>query len=277
MTAGGKGGWGVRAVLRYLFGACYLAFVVLGGLGVVHFAGLGRAARPDGWYWGLLVVLLMVLVGVFGLVLLVGAARVRRRLPGPTVAAAPSGRPATGFPRSPFLLGARVAFGGTALAVLLLAAALLFREGQRPAGWVALLLALGAGWLAATVVLGRVRPGGLWLTHDGLEYRKDTLRWSVPWAEVAAVRAEPDALTAGDVREVLVPSDPVLLWLRPGASPTVSGPGWARRAAPPGSLRIDGYHLAGAPVLVEMIEECLAQPRLRERLGTEHSLPRRAR
>lgn len=267
----------MRGAVRLLFGAVYLLLGCAGVGGLVSLSGPRRPPWPD-WYWQLLLALFLITVAVTGLVVLVVAPCVQRHRTGPVLGAAPSGLPATGFPRSPFSVVIHVTALVAGFGLLVLLACGMWRLGQYGGAWLAAGLAAGAGWMVVRVMIGRVRPGGLWLTRRGVEYRKDALRWSVPWSAVAGVAAAPQAVSFwDDPRELLYPSDPVMVRLRPDTAATVMGPRWAQRQSPPDSLRIDSYHLAGGTSLItEMIEECLTHPRVREHLGTVHSLPRRA-
>jgi hypothetical protein len=121
---------------------------------------------------------------------------------------------------------------------------------------VLLLVAVASATPLVGVVLGRVAPGGLYLTPAGLEQRREAVSWSVPWDHVAGVvPGEPLALTLAGP-----PPVPVVrtrwLWQR---EPT--GPG--------GGIAVDSRYLAEDPTVVaELVARCIVDPALRARMGT---------
>lgn len=249
-------GIGARAWLSHLVrGAGYAGFVVIGVLGV-FFVASGEIDRPvAGWFF--------VLLGMLGIVGLVGVGQqawfVRNR-PGVALGAAPSGRPATVVLRSAFTTGMSIAVSG-ALAVFFAAAT-------------GALLVAGSGWLALTGLMtailvwplvpaarGQVRAGGLYLTTEGIEHRRDAVLWSLPWSAVTGA----------------VPGEPVALVLdgRPGVE-TTSTTRWVwnrEPRAPSGVVGVDCRTLGLDGVLVAAaLNTALAHPERRADLGTGTSL-----
>lgn len=141
-------------------------------------------------------------------------------------------------------------------------------------------------WPVAVVLIGKIKPGGLWLTPVGLEYRKEAVSWTLPWPDVDRIDpAEPGVQTgalpyASGTKVAAV--QPLVLALRLEVLAEVRRTVWwiwSRECrVPPGRVCIDCFDLAGGRQLItETIERHLSYPRLREQLGTEWSLPRTAR
>lgn len=230
------------------YGLIYLALAALGAL---------LLAYADGESPALLSGLLLLLVSAAGFVLVGFDWWYPRHRAGVALATAPSGQPATAFPRSPvptvmstalpLLLAAWAGLGvlivdGAAARVVLAALALLFL------------------WPLAPVVMGRVAPGGLYLTPAGIEHRKEAVTWSLGWDQVTgAVPGEPLAVTLSGPAPARTASTRVL---------------WQREPdSPPGVLALDSRYLAAdATVIAAVVARCVAQPELRARLGTPESV-----
>jgi hypothetical protein len=241
---------GAPAVVARLIGLALLA-----ALGVYAVQHEGSATVV---FFGLLLIICVsfaVLAGLFNLWF-------SGHRPAPVTAVAPSGRPAVFFRRSSFavvmgLLGS-VALGAWCVA----AAVALYRNGLAVLALPFAVAALLLAWAVLVAVRGMIKPGGLWLTEAGVEYRNEAMSWAVGWPDVLAV----------------VPDEPVLLHLRPGGPPVVHRTvGWIWNRESPvaeGFLSINSTHLAGgAAVVSAMIEHYRTAPPLRKRLGTAESLP----
>jgi hypothetical protein len=265
-----------RQVLRGIFGVVYGLMAVVGLWGVL---GGGPTVAGDP-------VLLLSAVGILGLGagglgLLLVEPWVDRHPRSPVLGAAPSGAPALCFLRSPVrhLVSALVllwfALWSAALAVIVL--------GRGQPGWAALwgLGAVGLLWMLATLVTGRRRPGGVWLTRAGVEYRKDAVGWAVPWTQVETVLSDRAEWKKPPLTPVLVRVQGIVLVVRGGATvPVQRSMRWSRdeqHGLPERYLAVSCFGLAGGQqVVVETIERYLAHPAARDQLGTEWSLPRRA-
>lgn len=222
------------------YGLGYLVLAILGA-GMVGYAG----DRDLGLMFGSL----LLLIAAGGLVLVGFDWWYAGHRPGVTTATAPSGLPATAFLRSRVPLAMSVV-----VPVLLVAWSLV---GLVVTGsWLFLLpAALFASPLVA-VVRGRVAPGGLYLTQEGIEQRKEAVSWSLPWDGVEGV----------------VPGEPLALPLtRPSPEPVVRTR-WLWQREPrglPGVLAVDSRYLAADPVVVAaVIGRCVADPATRARMGT---------
>ena len=79
-----------------------------------------------------------------------------------------------------FCLAFRAVWAGT-LAVVL--------YGHGHGVWASVLVALAVVflWAVAVVPSGRCKPGGLWLTPDGLEYRKEAVSWTLAWSDLDGI------------------------------------------------------------------------------------------
>jgi len=268
-----------RLLLRLLFGIGYIL------LGLIAAALLGSASAEPGRYILTFSGALLGLVGVVGIVVILFIPLFDRFRPEPVIGTAPSGASATCFRRSPFMVATGVAmvlgFGCwlAALAVVL--------HGTGHDVW-ASLVALGAAgslWLLVPVATGKVKPGGLWITPSGLEYRREAVSWNLRWSELDGLEYPPEKWTVIGILPSTggrpVPVDPVVLRLDLGARLDVQrrlGRLWNRECVMPhGLVCVDCFDVAGGPLLIaETIERYLAYPGQREQLGTEWSLPRRA-
>ena len=274
------GGARRRLVLRLLFGVGY------GLLGLLGAGLLGSASgkpEPDR-YIPAFSGALLVLVGVGGLALILFIPAFARFRPGPVVGTAPLGASATFFGRSPFM----VATGVLMLLALVcwLAALAVVLHGYGHDVWASLVALCAAGllWPLVPVATGKVKPGGLWITRSGLEYRREAVSWNLSWSALDGLEYPPGTWTVIGVLPSTggrpVPVDPVVLRLEPGARLDVQRTArvWNRECRmPDGLVCVDCFDLAGGPVLIaETIEHYLAYPGRREQLGTEWSLPRRA-
>ena len=116
--------------------------------------------------------------------------------PGPVLSTAPTGAPAMFFRRSPFMTVVSVVF---CLAFAVWAGALavvLYGHGHGVWASVPAPLAGVLLWPVAVLLTGRIKPGGLWLTPVGLEYRKEAVSWTLPWPDVDRIDpAEPGVQT----------------------------------------------------------------------------------
>jgi len=233
-------------------------YVLMGVLGV---GLLMDDDGPDKTPIAALTAALLLVIAVGGLVMISFGPWFENHRPDPVLATAPSGAPATFFPRSWFRIVLSVVLSVALAGWLVAAAGTLYGSGH--AGWALLVvvLALVLLWPVAVVATGKVQPGGLWLTPTGLEHRDAAVSWAVPWPDVRAV----------------VAAEPVQLELRPDAEPTRSRTvRWIWDQAgriPAGRLGFASSDLAGGgPQIVAMIAYYLAEPPLREQLGTAESL-----
>jgi hypothetical protein len=224
-----------------------LGYLLLGavGAGLVGYTG---DRTP-----GLLLGLLLLPLAVLGLVLVGFDSWYVRHRPGVTVATAPSGRPATAFLRSPV----PTAMSAATPALLALWSLLGCVLADGPVARVLLaLLAVGLATPLVAVVRGRVAPGGLFLTSEGIEHRKEAVTWSVPWDDVSGV----------------VPGEPLALTVRGApAEQRTTRVLWRREVrAPGGAVGVDSRYLAADPVVIAaVVARCIADPALRARMGTE--------
>ena len=225
------------------------------GLGYLLLAALGAGlvGYTGDRLLGLLFGLLLLIVAAAGLVLVGFDTWYVRHRPGVTVATAPSGVPATAFPRSPVPTAMSVVVP-VLLALWALAGSLLADDVA--ARVVLLLLAAGLATPLVAVVRGRVVPGGLYLTPTGVEQRKEAVSWSIPWDDLDGV----------------VPGEPLALSLRaPAPERTVrTRLLWQREPRGlPGVVAVDSRYLAADPVVVAaVVGRCLADPAARARMGT---------
>jgi len=173
--------------LRLVFAAAYVLFCAFGAGLLMYPAQRSEADR----YVSLLFGVLLALIGVAGLVLVLFIPVFDRCRPGPVPATAPSGNPAMFFRRSPFMVVSSVVFclafavwAGT-LAVVL--------HGHVVWASVPAVLAGVLLWPVAVVLTGKIKPGGLWLTPVGLEYRNEAVSWTLAHGDDRAppVRPEP--------------------------------------------------------------------------------------
>ncbi|GAA1163850.1 hypothetical protein [Nocardioides aquiterrae] len=225
------------------------------GLGYLLLALLGVAlvVTAGDRTLGLLSGLLLLVLAASGFVLVGFDWWYAGHRPGLTTATAPSGRPATAFPRSrvPFVMSVVVP---VLLAVWALAGSLLVEHVAARVGL--LLLAVVFASPLVAVVRGRVAPGGLYLTPEGVEQRKEAVSWSLPWDRVAGV----------------VPGEPLALVLNGPPPDQVVRTRWLWRrepTGPAGVVAVDSRYLAERPeVVAELVARCIVHPPLRERLGT---------
>lgn len=234
---------GARNGRNLAYALCYLVLAVL-GVGLVAEAG-DRAL-------GLVGGTLLLVVAAAGLVLVGFDGWYVRHRPGLTTAQAPSGARATAFLRSPVPLVMSVAVP-VVLALWAVAGSLV--ADRVAARVVLLLIALVLATPLVAVVRGRVAAGGLYLTPQGLEQRKEAVSWSVPWEHVSGV----------------VPGEPLALTLSGPAPRPVVRTRWLWRrepSAPGGMLAVDSRYLSEPPVVVaELIARCVVDPALRARMG----------
>ena len=241
--------------------------LVLGLLGslvlvVVGVAGVLAAAGDDS-LGGMVVLGLVAAVGVLTAASLLAEHAWRSRRPYARVATAPSGVPATELPFASVSVWARAAL----LALLLVAAVAgaLVALDAGSTGWVVLSVVVAALALAqlVPVLIGRVRPGGVFVTREGVELRRLGTGWRVRWDDLEGVVP----------RESAVP-----LVVKPGGTVERVGSrayGWrgdVRTADPrllgidPRYLSVDGARLGAFLVLY------LGHPQMRGDLGTQASL-----
>ena len=253
-------GWGVGYALMAAFGV----------VGTYVAAGT-VAALPAA---------LLALIGAGGLAMVSFIRWFDRHRPAPVLAVAPSGAQGTFFRRSRFMIGFSV------LCTLGLAgwtgalAAALFRLGHDVTAIAVTTLTVLLLWPPAMAALGKVKPGGLWLTPFGLEHRQESTSWAVSWADLAAVERHPTQRVVPPAAGLGAAAiQPVRLDLQAGGYPAVKRTTrwvWDREIREGrGALVVDAYDLAGGPAMIATaIEHYLAYPRLRGHLGTVRSLPR---
>jgi len=268
--------------LRLVFATGY---VLLGALGAGLMMYPSQRSEADR-YVSLFLGVLLALIGVGGLVLVLFIPLFDRCRPGPVLATAPSNNPAMFFRRSPFMVVTSVVFCLASAVWAGTLAVVLHGHGNVVWASVPALLAGVLLWPVAVVLIGKIKPGGLWLTPVGLEYRKEAVSWTLPWPDVDRIDpAEPGVQTgalpyASGTKVAAV--QPLVLALRLEVLAEVRRTVWwiwSRECrVPPGWVCIDCFDLAGGRQLItETIERHLSYPRLREQLGTEWSLPRTAR
>jgi hypothetical protein len=229
------------------------------GLGYLLLAllGAGLVASAADRTLGLLLGLLLLLIAASGGALVGFDWWYAGHRPGATTGTAPSGVPATAILRSPVPTAMSVAVP-VALAVWALVGSLV--ADHLATRVVLLLVACGIATPLVAVVRGRVAPGGVYLTRQGIEQRKEAVSWSLPWDRVAGV----------------VPGEPLALVLAgPAPDPVIRTRRLWRRepTGPAGVVAVDSRYLAEAPeVVAELVARCLVHPPLRERLGTPELL-----
>jgi hypothetical protein len=266
-------------VWRLLFGATYVF------LGLMAVAGLSRLAEPQGSYVAMFFAPLLAVISVGGLALLLFMSSFARFRPAPVLGTAPSGTPAVFFRRSPFMTVVSVLFAVFLFGWLGALTIVLYGDGY--AVWAALTAACTLALLypLATVVSGRVRIGGLWLTPAGLEYCRESVGWTVAWSQLRGVDRSGAWVQQGVLPHAaglgVAAVEPLVLDLQHDAPVlvrrSVRGVWYRECRVPAGKVCVDCFDLAGGrDVITEMIERYLAYPRSREQLGTEWSLPRRA-
>lgn len=233
-----------------VLGACYL---VLGALGVLLLAHAGDRLL------GLMGGLLLGMLAGSGLVLVAFDSWYVGHRPGARLGTAPSGAPATAFPRSPVPTSMSAVLPGLLVAWALLGCVLAAVEGEPVATVVLGVLAVGLATPLVAVVRGQVAAGGLYLTAAGIEHRKEGVSWSVPWEEVTGV----------------VPGEPLGLLVRavPRQRATTRML-WQREATgPAGTKAVDSRYLAADPLVVgAVVARCVAEPAQRARMGTADAL-----
>ena len=267
--------------LRLVFATGYVLLCAFGAGLLMYPAQRSEADRYVSLFFGVL----LALIGVAGLVLVLFIPVFDRCRPGPVPATAPSDNLAMFFRRGPFMVVTSVVF---CLAFAVWAgtlAVVLHRHGY--VVWASMLavLALVLLWPVAAVQTGRIKPGGLWLTPVGLEYRKEAVSWTLAWSDVDRIDREESAVQVSALPYAsgtgVAAVQPVVLALRPGMRAEVRRTVrwiWSRECrVPPGRVYIDCFDLAGGPQLIMETIEChLSHLRLRDQLGTEWSLPRTA-
>ena len=267
-------------VLRLLFAGAY---ALLGLIGLSCLVWPSERSATD-WYVGLFFGSLLVPIAVGGLGVLLFVSLFDHFRPGPVVGRAPSGSPAMFFRRSSFVLVLNVLIPLGLVVWLGALSVVLHGHGHDVWATVVALCALYLLWPVAVACLGRIRPGGLWLTPSGLEYRRDAAGWTLTWSELDGVEPRPEEWTVVGVLPRTggrpVPVEPVVLRLRLGVRVAVQRTVrfvWNHECRMPDDMVcIDCFDLAGGSLLIaRTIERCLADPRFREQLGTEWSLPRR--
>lgn len=241
---------GSRPLRNALLAACYL------GLGAL---GLGLLAYAADGLLGLLAGVLLLLLAVSGLLLIVFDSAYPRRRPGAKTGTAPSGAPATVFTRSPVVVVLSTLVPAALAGWAVLGCVLAAGRGQTTASVVLGLVAVGLATPLVAVVRGRVAAGGLYLTPAGVEHRKESVSWSVPWDDVTGV----------------VPGEPLALLVR--AQPrlrTSTRVLWQREpTGPRGTVAVDSRYLAAdSRVIAAVVARCVAEPAHRRRLGTQESL-----
>ena len=89
--------------------------------------------------------------------------------------------------------------------------------------WASLVVALALVflWPVAVLPAGRIKPGGLWLTPDGLEYRKEAVSWTLAWSDLEGIDRTGSAVQKGVLPHAsglgVAAVEPLVLALRPGA------------------------------------------------------------
>ena len=148
-------------------------------------------------YTAIFIASVLAMVSFSGLATIVFMSLFARFRAGPALEAAPSGAPATFFPRSPFMTVMSVVFlvflvgWSGALAIVL--------YGHGHGGWASLVVALALVflWPVAVLLTGQIKSGGLWLTPDGLEYRKEAVSWTLAWSDLDGVDRTRSAVQKG--------------------------------------------------------------------------------
>lgn len=240
----------------FLSGATMLPFAMLGARG-----DFGASADMR-WFGSL-----MILISSTGFVLpTIELSNVLRR-PGPRQRPAPSGRPSRAYTYSRWIMAFHVLM--TLLGGILCVGfgwVLMTRvDGQLdvPRVFGAPIFLAGLWLLSYLVpwVMGRVHVGGVYLTADGVEYRRGSMWWEASWA---------------DIRYAL-PVEPCLLILKDGAKDRMrmgrtTRWGWVisfRQG--PKHLEFDGRFLASHPGdLSDTIAACLSDPGVRAGIGDPH-------
>lgn len=273
---------GVAMIGRLVLGVVYAA---MGTFGVAMLLSLPHADTAQDRYIAFFAGTAFTSIAVGGLAMVLIPPLLGRHRPEPALGTAPSGAPATFFRRSPLMMVMSTLFTSAFAAWLGGLAVVLHGYGH---GVWALLLAACALvllWPIAVLLTGKVKPGGLWLTPVGLEYRKEAVSWTLPWSELVGVdrtgfEATKAVLPYASGRGVAA-VQPLVLDLATGARPEVRHTTWwvwSRECrVPPGLMCIDYVDLAGGrPLLAQTIERYLVRPGSREQLGTEWSLQRHA-
>jgi hypothetical protein len=273
---------GVAMIGRLVLGVVYAA---MGTFGVAMLLSLQHADTAQDRDIALFAGTAFTLIAIGGLVIVLVIPLLGRRRPEPALGTAPSGAPATFFRRSPLMMMMSTLFTSAFAAWLGGLAVVLHGYGHDV--WALLLAAcaLVLLWPIAVLLTGKVKPGGLWLTPDGLEYRKEAVSWALPWSELVGVdrtgfEAKKAVLPYASGRGVAA-VQPLVLELEHSARPEVRQTTWwvwSRECrVPPGLMCIDCVDLAGGrPLIAQTIERYLAHPGTREQLGTEYSLPHHA-
>jgi hypothetical protein len=269
--------------MRLVFG---IAYVLMGTFGVAALLSVPQAETDADRYLAVFAGGLFALIGIGGLAMVLFVPLFHRYRPGPVLSTAPSGAPAMLFRRSPFMTVVSVVF---CLVFALWAGALgVVLYGYGHGVWASLLVALALVllWPVAVIPTGKIKPGGLWLTPVGLEYRKDAVSWTSAWSDLDGLDRTASAVQKGVLPYAsglgVAAVEPLVLALRLGARLEVRRSVWwvwSRECrVAPGTVCIDCFDLAGGSALVaETIERYRTYPRTRDQLGTEWSLPRRAR
>ena len=267
---------------RLVLGVVYAA---MGTFGVAMLVSLQHADTAQDRDIALFAGTAFTLIGVAGLAIVLVIPLLGRRRPEAALGTAPSGAPATFFRRSPLMTVMSTLFTSAFAAWLGGLAVVLHGYGHEV--W-ALLLAAGALvllWPIAVLLTGKVKPGGLWLTPVGLEYRKEAVSWTLPWPKLVGVdRTAFEAKKACCRMRPAGASRPCNPWCSSSSTARVPRCAqttwwvWSRECrVPPGLMCIDCVDLAGGrPLIAQTIERYLTHPGSREQLGTEYSLPRHA-
>lgn len=227
---------------------------------LVGLAGLLAAANDAA---GLVFMGLVVAVGLLTAASWVAEATWVRRRPFARLATTPEGRPATVLPFASTSVWVR-----SALMVLVLAAAvagLVVALDAGSTGWVVICAVVGLLTLVplVPVLAGRVRPGAVHVTSEGVELHRYTTRWRVRWDDLEGVVPRDDLVP-------LVVKPGASVERRQGGAYGWRGAGSSKDprllAVPTRYLSVDGDRLAAFLVLY------LAHPRMRADLGTQESL-----
>lgn len=265
-----------RRVLRGVYG---LGYGLMAAFGLGALLERGSAVGPDAIVD--LSALAALGLGAGGWGLLLVEPWVDRRPREPVLGTAPSGAPAVCFPRSPAHHVARVVF--FLYSTLWFAAVTVVVTGRGQPGWGAVwgVCALAVLWRLANLVTGRIRPGGLWLTPDGIEYRKDAFGWAMPWTELQEIVVDRSEYGTPPPAPVLVRFEQIGLILRRGAVvPVRRYLRWSRdeqHRFPDRYRGVTCFGLAGGrPLIADTLEHYLLFTELRDHLGTTASVPRRA-